>query len=367
MRNHKIGILTIHFGRNYGSVLQAFALNSYISGLGFDVETINYIPSRFSLIERYKAAHGKNPMIMIVASILRFPKNCKQYHLFARFVRENIKLSRKATNYEQLNQVSDAYSCVIVGSDQVWNSEYNKDDQQHYFLDFCDSNTVKASYAASFGTDEIDEQTRILIDKYLKLFRAVSVREKVGVCLLKQQGIYSEKSIDPVFLLDNATWKRFLSKSTLERYVAVYALGGKEEEVVRYAKYVAKELDAEVCYIGFRKLKDRDIKQNLYASPDDFLNLINNACFVITNSFHATSFSIIFKKQFITVGRDRFNSRITDVLDLLRLSDRLVTSYNEEVISNLTHTDIDYVSAYELLEDQKRLSMRYLEELLNGQ
>jgi len=367
MRNHKVGILTIHFGRNYGSVLQAYALNKYISGLGFDVETINYIPTRFSFIKRYKAAHGKNPVIMIFASILRFPKNYKQYNLFSSFIRENVKLSQKATNFEQLARVSDAYGCVIVGSDQVWNSEYNKDSQRHYFLDFCNSSTVKASYAASFGTDDIDEQTEMLIEKYLKLFRAVSVREKKGISLLSQQGIHSEQSIDPVFLLDNAIWEGFLSKAIAKRYVVVYALGGKEEEVVRYAKCVAKELDAEVWYIGFRKLNDREIKQDLYTTPDGFLNMINNACFVITNSFHATSFSIIFKKQFITIGRDHYNSRITDILDMLNISDRLLTSYNEEAISNLIHSAIDYDSTYNLLEEQKQLSKRYLEELLYGQ
>ena len=335
----KVGILTFHDAHNYGAVLQAYALKKYIQKLGYEVKIINY-------------HHETIPD--------GYPKedNEKRWEKFNKFIKTLIDNEEKVyTKEEDLEQLDIDF--WICGSDQIWNTEITKGFNRGFFLDF-KTNGKKISYAVSMGIPELPKEYEKKFKESLEKLDEISVREES----LKQ---YAEKfidkkieiTLDPTLLLDVSDYENLLVENSYGEYVLIYALG-PDERLTKIAKKIAKEKKVEIIELNDKAKKDYFCKQISDASPEEFLSLIKNAKAVITNSFHGTIFSIIFKKEFYTITRLNRNSRMENILKIVGMEDRLIDD-----ISDLEKVkEQNYEKAYMRLNKEKQKSKDFLKNAL---
>ena len=332
-----IRTITCHDVYNYGASLQAFALQSYLEHLGHDVKIIDYKPC-------YQKAYGFSKMFSSNSRYSRYYKlfpfllwmrACKNYLLsrktigrkraFDDFTKRFLKLTDRFYSYNQLVIKPPFADIYISGSDQIWNTKLPNGSDPAFYMQFGQLNTKRISYAASFANSSIHGGYDCLVRSYLSNIDSISVREVSGLNILKILGIEGVQVQDPVFLLSKSEWEFFLSKIEIpfnnKKYLLCYDLkstnGLKQRAISLSNEYhlpIVSVNDRFVC-------KYADININ-NAGPFVFLKLILNAEYVITDSFHATAFSIIFKKVFWAYYNCTDNTRIKDLLGMINLSDR---------------------------------------------
>ena len=370
----KIGIITMHRAQNFGSVLQTYALFKYLKKKQYDVEIIDYIPDRFRKktifnvnSDRY-TKNGKKRIIkmLLLKSIVWLPK-LVQMKKFNNFLRNNIELSKKSF-YENCDNLdaNDNYDIVITGSDQTWNTDWSEKIDLMYFLSFVPEKTKKVSYAASFSKEKLSDSEKEIIRPLLKRYNHITVREKSAIDILEDMNILNAKvTLDPVFLLNKIEWEELCSKRLIkEDYLLIYQMNSKIN-LQRIARVISRKLGVKVISVGNRNLfrKDSIVSKNVsFASPYVFLSMVKNARFILTDSFHGTAFSLLFEKQFISV-RGNYPSRLENILRISGLSNRLINE-NDQSISQLVSTEIDYNNASALLNDCIRESKNELERII---
>ena len=273
-----------------------------------------------------------------------------------------MKFSKKLLA-DDLKGIEKEYDVFIVGSDQVWNPKITNNDA-NYFLDFLENDEKKYSYAASFGISKWEDSYMLDIKKLLKSFKLISVREKTAKNI-----IYSKLerkifvNIDPVFLLTKDNWMNFVNKSITKQkeYILVYTVGNPKY-VYEYAKNLSKKYNYEILNIRYKislKNKSLNIGHTLYdIGPDEFVSLVANAKCIVTNSFHATAFSIIFNKDFYLELPDKLSSRIEDLC--ISLGIKLDNNEIKEMI-NLDWKNINY-----RLENKRKESLEYIDKIINN-
>lgn len=316
----RIGILTFHFAYNYGAMLQAYALSTYLSMCGHEVKIINYFP------DELKHLYSINPLVSvrkkeILEKIKKIPRCLKQYRRFEEFKNKDL-LCTERIKRDDLIKCNDFFDTFIVGSDQVWNDDILIDINP-YLLSFVSDKKVKISYAASFGKESLSDNMAGLLKKALPEFNAISVREKWGVLSLKSLGIDAIEVADPVFLLEKKYWcglSRYVK--TPERFLLCYSL----ERDIRIDKEVQdqvkqKDIPAIIIHSTCERIVVSDGAKYLYnIGPREFLYLILNAEVIITNSFHATAFSIILDKEVINISSRKRMARAKNLLNGLHCS-----------------------------------------------
>jgi len=349
----KIGILTFCNAYNLGAALQAFSLQKKMEELGNQVELIDY---RCPAIEKM---HQPHPVLQrgltLKARIynllfnLTYPSRKKQFQRF----QQEMKRSHSYTR-GNIAETNGKYDLFITGSDQVFNLKLTGNDST-YFLDFV-TNGKKASYAPSLGPFIPEQKERYR--EWLGSFDALSVREKSSAEQLQRElGIHAEVMPDPVFLHSKEAWRELLGiqEKRGEKYVLIYALLEKPE-LYAIANKVAKEKKLKI-YVITKLLKPRGKADRVLrdVGPKDFVELISNAEYVVTNSFHGTAFSLIFEKPFTTLLPENAPERIEDLLQDMKLEQRAthssrdvdVTSINyqlhREYIRNYENKGIDYL------------------------
>ena len=266
-------------------------------------------------------------------------------------------------NAGEFNSISDdEYHCFIVGSDQVWNPDWAKYTYDRMFLRFC-SPTKRISYAASFGVDKIPEKW---VDKYkagLIDFKALSVREDKAVDIVKNTiGITCHKVLDPTMLLERAEWdkiKKMPTKINGKNYILTYFLGGRTREVEKVIYRYAKLTDSAVINL-------QDYNTPYYTvGPDEFVGLISKAKMVLTDSFHATVFSIIYEKPFVVYDRQgsgkKMGSRLSSLLEMCGLNNRRASALDEKML-----LQVDYTNARLAIQKEKVCSLKYLNEAIQS-
>lgn len=337
----KVLTITCHRPHNYGAVLQTYALNKYLRDLGHDARVIDYIPA---FMGRISEKHKNNPIIKIIRKIVIFPDNIKGGSVFGGFLKKYVKLTEKTYTRSKLIKDTPRADIYITGSDQVWNSEIPAGRDDTYFLDFVKPPAGKVSYAASMASDKLDEKQKKRYKELLSDFRAISVREASSVKILEEIGIKAQSTADPVFLLPRCEWSGFAEKTDIkEKYVLVYAFNG-QKNVFEFADRLAKEKKLKVYSVHTRWLEGFRNTDKYYwcPSPNEFLCLIKNAEYVVTNSFHGICFSIIFNKEFFAFKKgESGNSRIIDLLDYFGLKDRLITKENNSVSGAINYRHIE--------------------------
>lgn len=350
----KVGIVTFHHALNYGAVLQAYALQQYLSSLGIDSDIIDY---RSPYIEYFYKPIKANPIKngkMFVREIIYYRSNKNKRMKFNSFLKSYVKLSKPVIDKKDLEQLNFEYDFFIAGSDQVWNLKWSGLDKT-YFLDFADKNK-KYSYAASFGFEKIPTGQNQVYKELLNEFQAISVREKTGKEIIKELFDKEvEVSVDPTCLIDKEKWEEICIYPKEKGYVLVYMLD-RSDELMLFAKKIAKEKKTKIIYIADALRKDKDFDYRGFLSPAEFIGLFANAGYVVTNSFHGLMFSVIFEKEFCIQYQKKLgapNSRLSDFIHDYHLENRLLDNIKLE-------EKIDYSFVKKIMEKNIEQSKKYI-------
>ncbi len=366
----KIKTITCHNVDNHGADLQAYALMKYLKSLGNDVEIIDYRPEYFKHFRPFVCSTPKysaNLILKFAYICAKFPDRVKAYIKYKKSTRkasfEDFRLKYYTTteiykSFEELKKNPPEADLYIAGSDQIWNTMMNNGRDPAFYLQFAKENAVTAAYAASFSVSELPQELKPQIKQRIERLDYVSVREKSAIGILENLGIHNAKSVlDPVFLLNKEQWHKIEADVDFdESYILVYDFEGTEE-VKNFATEYAKKHNVKIYSLYNNAYCDKSFE--VYG-PDMFLSLIKNADFVLSNSFHATAFSLIYEKEFCVIKRlEGINSRMIDLLDSVGISGRIVSEYRE-----LAKTD--YSAVKELLATQINASKSFLSLVLKG-
>lgn len=346
----KVGICTLH-EHNYGSALQCYATRAYLKGKGYDSDVICE-SGEYGLLKRYSKRILELGMLCLshireTKDIIKIFKSQRKGALRNSVKTENsisrfnlLYLSCKYYTRKQLEKEakSDEYQYFLSGSDQVWNG-MQIDNYYLHFLRFAPKEK-RIAWAPSFGGSTIARYNKKRYSRYITEYYMLSVREKSGIDIINK--LTGRENVtflsDPVMLLDANEWRNCYSNNvTIEKpegkYVLAFFLDKASESAIGAIKKLKGENKLPVFTVGYPH--DEFLSQHIDGSPWDFLAMIDGAEYVLTDSFHATVFSIIFHKAFSTFERQYVHghsqsTRITDLLDALKLDNH----YNEMIFDD---------------------------------
>lgn len=356
-----IRITTFQRAHNYGALLQVYALQEFLKKY-YNVKIIDYENKRMNL--QYNPNKIKRPTlkwtIKNFIEILSYRnKMITRYNNFNNFINNNLTLTNKIN---QINDIDlDKVDVLITGSDQVWNWKLTNGLDDIYFLNF--GNTIKKiSYAASLGNSKINEDYKKEFKEKISKIDKISVREESGKKAINE--IVPNKEIevvlDPTLLLKKAEWENFSSNSKNEKnkYILAYIVE-KNSEQIKIVNQLSKKTGLKVIHFEKRNFYNNSLKSAYTANPQEFVELIRNAEYIVTTSFHATVFSIIFNKTFWVVPHKSTGSRVTDLLKKLGISNRAVNTL-EEFNNRNYDEEIDYEKVNKILEKEREKSINWL-------
>lgn len=366
----RIGILTLPLHTNYGGMLQAYALQTVLERMGHEVKLLNRLHYRRLAPWRLPFAYTKR---FIRKYMLRENIHIRQewyfnrtYPIISQHIRTFVDKYIKCQNINDLTGVQEKdFDAIIVGSDQIWRPSYNKKIEDAY-LGFARRWSIKRiAYAASFGTDEwqYTVKQKNICSGLLRRFDAVSVREESGVTLCRKYlGVDAQHVLDPTMLLEADDYVRLIknacvpqSKGNLLTYILDETLEKKS-----FIARIAQDKGLTPFQVNNPKVNDINVSadQRIQPSVEQWLRGFYDAKLVITDSFHACAFSIIFNKPFIAIGnKERGMARFLSLLRMFRLEDRLITVLTGNIDIPLT---IDNIDMKERLEELRNISYSYL-------
>ena len=383
----EILILTQPLHTNYGGLLQAYALQQILKGMGHDVVT-----DRLGVVRKLPLW---NRALRFLYHAVQFCilKNYRYYpyrYLFVSFDKESKAKRSISINTERFvnthidtidlltrsnESVIDAvrqFDAIVVGSDQVWRATMS--DIPTYFLSFTKAINVKRiAYAASFGTDDLNEYSKMdmkIASESIKLFDAVSVREKSGVRLCRDYfKMDAVHVLDPTMLLSKDDYLKLIEeedKPCSENILLTYVLD-RTQEKNDIIQRVGEALHLTSCENGavkyFSNVVESNVSECIYPSVSRWVAGFRDAQFVVTDSFHGTVFSIIFNKPFVAIlNSKRGSSRFISLLSVLGLENRLISTTNDLLEEHLK--PIDYTEVNKILNDWRYLSISFMERHL---
>lgn len=365
----KICTITCHDVYNHGASMQAYALMTYLTKLGHKVEIIDYKPdylsNHYNMMSISNLKWKKNILTKYIYLTLKMPGriiSLQRKKAFDIFKENNLVITKKRyKSNEELKECLPEADVYICGSDQIWNSLHQNGRDPAFYLDFVPDNKIKVSYAASFATETIDDKYKAMVNEKVSRLDRLGIREKSGVKIVEDLGIKNAVNVvDPVFLLDKEDWDKIGTEVFRDKYVLVYDFD-KSNLVEKIAMDISKKKGYKIYTINADKPKYADKYFNL-SGPSTFVSLVKNAQFVISNSFHAVAFSIIYNKNIAIVNRiENINTRMRDLLDDLHLNHKLVgDDYNIEEVMK----DINYKNCKDILQNKVIKSKDYIDEVL---
>lgn len=371
----KIGILTLPLHANYGGILQAYALQTVLEREGGDIVKV-IDKSLYWNAGPFKRAHV---YLKRISRIIRGRK----VNFFAernadalrRIIGVNTeKFIENHVHRMTVKEYSDVspgeFDAIVVGSDQIWRPEYFFGDIRDGYLAFARNWKLKrVAYAASFGSDEWEYSEEMTRDcaGLLKMFDAVSVRESSGVTLCKRHfGADAVHVLDPVMLLDAEDYLSMVSGWNLSQQDAVktrppfmaYYILDMSEEAEHFMDKHSKSAGLDAVNINSRyEDPQAPVEERVQPPVESWLKALSQAEYIVTDSFHACVFSILFRKPFAVVKNvSRGAARIHSLLDMFGLQDRLVSMD----MKKLPSTEIDYGRVYARLAELRQMSMDFL-------
>ena len=368
----KIGILALQLRYNFGGILQAYALQKTLNKLGHNAVHIdqNRNVSLGPWYKKYpiylkraarKHIFGENLIIRADVAINNASKIISTHT--EPFIEKHI---RRIFTRDFSNLRRGDFDAFVVGSDQVWRPKYFFSKIENAYLDFAKEWDIKRiAYAASFGTEEweyTDEQT-INCAALLKRFNAVSVRESSAVKLCNEKlGVNAQHVLDPTMLLEKDDYiKLFAETNTLESEgnLFCYILDESTEKATIIDK-VSKEKDLTPFYVNSRyEDSDAPLEERIQQPVEKWLRAFYDAEFVITDSFHACVFSIIFNKPFIIYGnKERGMARFESLLKIFELEERMVSTKKEAI--EAINRPIDWEKVNSIHQRKKEESLSFL-------
>ena len=368
-----VGTITFHESINFGAILQAYAIQQVLMDLGHNTEIIDYLNPRrkrvnFSVI-RLMAHYTWN---QVVARVLVGTDRKRKTEEFRR---QHLRLSaRTYCSAASIHADPPLYDAYITGSDQVWNPINNANDST-YFLTFAPSGRKRISYAASFGVAEIRDEFARGYAEWLRQIQCPSVREFEGKRIVHElTGSEPVMVLDPTLLLGAAQWNRIAVPSENSGpYILCYYMPGDKlvnKSITGLARQVAKKTGWRVIAIGEKEYQRLNpFRHSIFsAGPAEFVGLLRNASYVITNSFHGVAFSIIYRIPFIVpINRGlspqrALSSRITTLLKILELEHQLIPA-GEPLPADMI-TNLNYQPIEELLDRHRHDSIEFLRDSL---
>lgn len=337
----KIYIITRRAGFNFGSSLQAYAIQRIVEKLGYQNFILNYDEYSKRLLWRVRPLiedltycfmrfFSRLSYYFFKNKFIQLSQRNKQIIKFREFERKYLKLTPKVYRRSQmLSSVAIDCDICICGSDQIWSPLLF---DPSMFLDFCKDSPIKTvAYAPSFGVKKI-ERYRDEIGDLIRGIDIISVRENEGSEIVRElTGRNAQVVLDPTLLLDSQDWRNVfpISKEHSQPYILCYFLG-RDRIPYRFLDELRKESGCHLLNVGTFRMRNNILgSQDWTMSPDEFVGAVANAKYVCTDSFHGTIFSILFERQFFTF--ERFgeeptgqNSRIHTLLNLHQLADRLI-------------------------------------------
>ncbi len=341
----KIGILTFWWSNdNYGQLLQCYALQKYLRDMGHDAFLIKYNYNS-DLVKNplfFKLLKALNPIFLVRfflnrKHIVDLNKEEKSHNReFETFRMKYIRSSEKIYNsYLELKDDSPEADIYIVGSDQVWNYKYLDTPRsasfRPMFLDFGNEQVKRIAYAASWGVKELPEEIRKIIKPFLSKFDYIGVREKSGLELCREcDRDDAEWVCDPTLLLSANTYRKIYLENDISKpkikYILLYMLNNECDFDIQQVYDFAEKKELEVIYVTGNGIIDK--RQKNYATIPEWLYLVDNAEYVITNSFHCGVFSTIFYKQFgivpLTGKAEGMNVRFESLFELRGIGNRFI-------------------------------------------
>lgn len=369
------GILTYQNTLNFGAALQCYALYRSIEEIGIDVEIIDYRNDKITnntKVISIATNRGKNKIGIksLSKAIVMTPLLNSKRKAFEKFNAKYVKFSTKTYNFELINSDPPVYDKYIIGSDQVWNYNINGMDTT-YFMDFVRDKVDIFTYASSFGLDSIDEDKKETYRKNLGNIKSISVREKKGADIIKDLLNIDVKVVaDPVFLLSQNEWTKLINVKShdLKKQVVSYFLNHNTRKQFENSLKADEELLNYMIVklaggISFSDYISNKTIVNLSNGPTDFVKYIDESEFICTDSFHATVFSIIFKKKFLVflsgdAGRD---SRIINLLEQFDLQSQIYRGDLTPLYNEVNPEKIDSI-----VEKMRLSGLMYIKENLEG-
>lgn len=359
----KICTITCHDVYNVGASLQAYALQTYLKSLGHDVRIIDYKPDYLSKHYRLDIVGNPKydkPFVREAYLLAKLPGRLRvlpRKKAFDRFTAKYLELTKRYTSNEALKQEPPEADVYFAGSDQIWNPLFPNGKDPAFYLDFVQQG-IRASYAASFAVDEFPQALHNVTAQYLGKLHHIAVRERSGLSVLKSMGVQNATTVlDPVFLLERAQWEATVEKPEHceKPYLLVYDCE-KSAVICKLAERIAAERGLHIYSVFKLPYAERCFP---LCGPETFLGLVQGAAFVLSNSFHATAFSVIFEREFAVVERtEKINTRMRDFTALLGLSDHMITE-TASVPLNTDWTQVERRLAAEILQ-----SKAYIDEVL---
>lgn len=375
-----VGIITIHRIYNYGSVLQAYALQQVLENIGYKVEIIDYLfPNEYQAQETVVEDEDLSIQIGLKERFLKYLYGYgiyNQHKEIARFTTEKLHLScRQYHNPDELLKDPPHYDVYITGSDQVWSPRHCKGDPS-FMLHFAPDESRKIAYAASIGVDMIEDKYKPTYKKYLSRYNEIGVREQSGEAVVKEvTGKCAQTVLDPTLLLNAAEWGALIPKDRRikNKYILCYYLNytfNAFPYADKLAHYFHKLTGWKVVCVGRppHEFSFNGTKYIVGVSPAELLQLVRDAELVLTTSFHGTAFSVNFARPVFSIVQSDKNktgkgdSRQTSLLNSLGLNNRILSLDDNFP----TEKDIpcDYKMASVKLKELREHSMDFLNNAL---
>lgn len=366
----KVGVITFHNAHNYGAVLQTYALQEKLKEMGYNTFIINYRNKQITRQYKPIKYSRKNPIKsikMLYSSFKNYSINKLRYDRFEKFINTKLNLTYSYNNIKNLKKNFPKFDCYITGSDQVWNMQIAGGLSDAYTLNFGDKKTNRISYAASIGNSNIEEKNKPIYKNKLSKINYISVREEDAKKELEK--IVNKKIevvLDPTLLLNDDEWDKQLdiTNKIREKYILSYVVQENEEHK-KIVNYLSKKTGLKVIHFNKETVYDNELKNAYTSDPFEFISLIRNAEYIVTTSFHATAFSIIYNKKFFVVPHFRTSSRIINLLSKLEIKKRIYSSLEE-----FKNIDCSFETNFEKVEEklkiEKEKSINFLKEAIEN-
>lgn len=340
-------IITFHWATNYGAVLQSYALQTYLMEQGKDVRIIDYVPKGFEKTLP-RALTGKS--VSQIRTQLREYQKERKMRVFRQ---KYLRLTKRFVTLAELRNHAWPTGVYICGSDQIWNPYFTMHGENgvttSYYLDFLPEGQ-KVAFAASFGVTSLNNDMEQVINPLLRQFDRISVRESTGVSILERMGVHAELVCDPVFLIQRAQYERLMSEQIQSGKVFKYILHKNQDTAYQIATFIQNRLQVG-CY-----------EQIDTMTIEEWLSGLRSARFVVTNSFHAVAFSVIFHVPFVAVliKGNGMNDRLLTLLSAVGMKNRIIYDMDEAKINTIMQEQIDWNEVDETVQRMRKRSQAFL-------
>lgn len=342
----KVAVVTLHYIRNYGSLLQTYATQKKFELMGYSAEIVDYVRPNAednNLIKAGMQRKGQNGNAVkkMIYTCLKKIETSKRKKVCDNFLTQYIHLTRKYADYADLKNNPPSADIYVTGSDQTWNSEYNGGVLPAYYLDFAPEGKKRIGYSISIGMDQFPNNEIKETTEYVKKYTAISVREESAKKLIEGLGIRNVQHIlDPTLVLNKEEWSNMIAHRMIQdKYIIIYRLNDNPE-MEQFAQDLAKKTGCKIVRMSYYLSHYRNKGKMIYCpTVQEFLSLINYADYVVTDSFHCTAFSLNFHKEFFVFYPGKYNTRLQSVLELTGTAHRVMNGKSETGEINFNKVD----------------------------